>query len=111
MLLFLMIVGFPALLAYAAFSDLFTMRISNPISITLVAGFFVVAGFLHLPIAAIGWHIGCGLTVLAVTFLLFAMGWIGGGDAKLAAATRFGLASTSWRIMAWSPLSSAAPSP
>lgn len=87
MLLFLMIVGFPALLAYAAFSDLFTMSISNSISIALVAGFFVVAGFLHLPIAAIGWHIGCGLTVLAVTFLLFAMGWIGGGDAKLAAAT------------------------
>ena len=32
-------------------------------------------------------HIGAGLAVLAVTFTLFACGWIGGGDAKLAAAT------------------------
>jgi prepilin peptidase CpaA len=30
---------------------------------------------------------GAGLAVLAVTFTLFACGWIGGGDAKLAAAT------------------------
>jgi prepilin peptidase CpaA len=87
MLALLLIVGFPALLTYAAFSDLFTMTISNRISVALVIGFFLVAGALHLPIEAIGWHIACGLAVLAGTFLLFAMGWIGGGDAKLAAAT------------------------
>src|SRR5690606_16562885 len=32
-------------------------------------------------------HVLCALVVLAVAFGLFAMGWIGGGDAKLAAAT------------------------
>jgi prepilin peptidase CpaA len=32
-------------------------------------------------------HAGAAATVLAVTFLFFARGWIGGGDAKLAAAT------------------------
>ena len=32
-------------------------------------------------------HIGAGAAVLVVTFTFFARGWIGGGDAKLAAAT------------------------
>ena len=32
-------------------------------------------------------HLACGVTVLVVTFTFFAFGWIGGGDAKLAAAT------------------------
>jgi prepilin peptidase CpaA len=87
MLILLMIVAFPALLAYAAFSDLFTMTISNRISLALVVGFLVVAGLVHMPLEAVGWHILCGLAVLSGTFVLFAMGWIGGGDAKLAAAT------------------------
>ena len=87
MLAMFMIAAFPGLLAYAAFSDLFTMTISNRISIALVIGFLMVAAIVHMPIEAIGSHIGCGLAVLAGTFVLFAMGWIGGGDAKLAAAT------------------------
>jgi prepilin peptidase CpaA len=33
------------------------------------------------------WHTVAALAVLAVTFTFFAQGWIGGGDAKLAAAT------------------------
>jgi prepilin peptidase CpaA len=32
-------------------------------------------------------HIGAGALVLAAGFTCFAFGWIGGGDAKLAAAT------------------------
>jgi prepilin peptidase CpaA len=32
-------------------------------------------------------HVGAGMTVLALGFFCFSMGWIGGGDAKLAAAT------------------------
>ena len=34
---------FPALMAFAAASDLFTMTISNRVSLALVAGFFVLA--------------------------------------------------------------------
>src|SRR5215208_4410974 len=49
---------FPALMAYAAASDLLTMTIPNRLSLALVAAFAV-----------------------------FGVGWIGGGDAKLAAAT------------------------
>jgi prepilin peptidase CpaA len=83
----LTIVIFPALMAYAAFSDLFTMTISNWISILLVAAFIVLALFLGLPASTIGLHLASGLAVLAITFTLFAFGWIGGGDAKLAATT------------------------
>jgi len=78
---------FPALMAYAAASDLLTMTIANWISLVLVAGFFIVAVMLGLPAASIGLHVAAGLVVLAVTFSMFAAGWIGGGDAKLAAAT------------------------
>ena len=38
-------------------------------------------------IGEIGMHAAAGFTALAVAFCLFACGWIGGGDAKLAAAT------------------------
>jgi prepilin peptidase CpaA len=83
----LTLVIFPALMVYAAFSDLFTMTISNWISIILVVAFVVMALLLGLPASQIGLHLACGLGVLLVTFTLFACGWIGGGDAKLAATT------------------------
>jgi len=78
---------FPALMAYSAFSDLFTMTISNRISLLLMAGFAVMAPLIGMSGSDVLMHIGAGLAVLAVTFTLFACGWIGGGDAKLAAAT------------------------
>ena len=37
--------------------------------------------------ADLGAHVAAGLVVLAGAFIFFARGWIGGGDAKLAAAT------------------------
>lgn len=78
---------FPILMAYSAFSDMFTMTISNRISILLVVGFVVLAFVSDMPLTEIGWNLTCGLAVLAITFALFAFGYIGGGDAKLAAAT------------------------
>jgi prepilin peptidase CpaA len=78
---------FPALMAFAAFSDLFTMTISNRVSLLLVAGFFVMALLIGMSGASVLSHMGAGGAVLVVTFTLFACGWIGGGDAKLAAAT------------------------
>lgn len=78
---------FPALMVVAAFSDLFTMTISNRISIALVAIFLPFAYMAGLPPHDIGIHLACGLGVLVLTFSMFAFGWIGGGDAKLAAAT------------------------
>jgi prepilin peptidase CpaA len=78
---------FPALMAFAASSDLITMTISNRISLILIAGFFVLAFMIGMPLNEIGMHIGAAFAVLVVSFIFFARGWIGGGDAKLAAAT------------------------
>jgi prepilin peptidase CpaA len=78
---------FPALMAFAASSDLFTMTISNRVALALVAGFFALAFASGMSPADMLTHSGAALAVLAVTFTLFACGWIGGGDAKLAAAT------------------------
>jgi prepilin peptidase CpaA len=78
---------FPALMAFAASSDLFTMTISNRIALALVGGFFLLALMSGLGVTEILSHLGAAGIVLAVTFFCFARGWIGGGDAKLAAAT------------------------
>jgi prepilin peptidase CpaA len=78
---------FPALMAFAASSDLFTMTISNRVTLVLVAGFFALALYSGMDLHAVLWHVAAAVAVLAVTFVFFARGWIGGGDAKLAAAT------------------------
>ncbi len=78
---------FPVLMAFAALSDLFTMTISNRISIALVAVFVPFAYLVGLSGQDILIHLVCGFGVLVLTFGMFAFGWIGGGDAKLAAAT------------------------
>lgn len=77
---------FPALMAFAAASDLFTMTISNRVSLVLAAGFLALALLSGMPFLDILSHIGAGATVLVIAFGCFAMGWIGGGDAKVAAA-------------------------
>jgi prepilin peptidase CpaA len=78
---------FPALMAYAAASDLLTMTIPNKISLALVLSFAAFALMGGLSWDAVLMHIAAGVLVLAVCFGMFAVGWIGGGDAKLAAAT------------------------
>ena len=78
---------FPALMAFAASSDLLTMTISNRVSVILIASFFALAFASGMNLHAILWHAGAALAVLVVAFVFFARGWIGGGDAKLAAAT------------------------
>jgi prepilin peptidase CpaA len=78
---------FPALLAFAASSDLFTMTISNRVSLALAGGFFVLTLVTGMGLAAVGMHVAAAALVLAVAFGFFTQGWIGGGDAKLAAAT------------------------
>ena len=81
------LVLFPALMIFAALSDLFTMTISNRISIALVVIFLPFAFGAGMAASDIAVHVACGAGVLVLTFGMFAFGWIGGGDAKLAAAT------------------------
>lgn len=78
---------FPALMIFAAVSDLFTMTISNRVSIALAVIFVPLALLTGMPLADVGLHLALGFAILVLTFSMFAFGWIGGGDAKLAAAT------------------------
>jgi prepilin peptidase CpaA len=78
---------FPATMAFAAWSDLFTMTIANRISLILVGGFVLLALMSGTGGIDMLWHFGAGAAVLAIAFVLFSCGWIGGGDGKLAAAT------------------------
>lgn len=87
MVLELLVLGvFPAAMAFAAASDLLTMKISNRLSLGLALAFFPVAWLIGMPWAEVGYHVLASAIVLGVCFAFFAMGWIGGGDAKLAAA-------------------------
>src|ERR1700687_4434349 len=75
----------PALMAFAAASDLFTMTISNRVSLALAAGFLALAILTGMGLSDILSHLGAGAVVPPVAFVCFAMGWVGGGDAKVAA--------------------------
>jgi len=78
---------FPALMAFAASSDLLTMTISNRLSLALAGGFFLLTLITGMSLYAFGMHLAAASVVLVVAFIFFSRGWIGGGDAKLAAAT------------------------
>lgn len=77
---------FPALMAFAAASDLVTMTISNRVSLALAAGFVVLALAGGMAPYEMLSHVSAGALVLVVAFACFAMGWVGGGDAKVAAS-------------------------
>jgi prepilin peptidase CpaA len=79
---------FPALMAFAACYDACALRITNGLCLAL-AGAFIPAAFLAgLPMETALLHAACGMAALGFGFILFANGWIGGGDAK-----RFGAAA------------------
>ncbi|HTO33654.1 MAG TPA: prepilin peptidase [Pararhizobium sp.] len=76
----------PLCLAFAAFSDLFTMTIPNRVSAILLGSFFLVAPLAGLALPMIGMHVVAGLIVFTGCFTLFALNVMGGGDAKLLTA-------------------------
>ena len=78
---------FPAAMAFAGAMDLLTMTIPNRISIVLVAAFAVAAVMMGIGWWALASHIGAGVLMLTIGIGMFALGWLGGGDAKLLAAT------------------------
>lgn len=82
----LLLFVFPLLMLFAAISDLLTMKVANWVPLALVAVYLVAAPWSGVPLSQIGLHLTCGFAVLAITFGMFAMGWMGGGDAKLASA-------------------------
>jgi len=78
---------FPGMMALAASMDLLTMTIPNRVSLALVLSYFALALAVRAPSHDVLLNASCAAAVLAATFLMFSRGWIGGGDAKLAAAT------------------------
>lgn len=83
----------PLCFALGALTDLFTMTIPNRVPVILLLGFIVIA-----PLSGMDWHsfllsLLAGFSVLLACFALFALNTMGGGDAKLLAASAvwFGL--------------------
>lgn len=71
----------------AGISDLTTMKIRNALVLLFLLAFAVLAPLAGFTIAEIGWSVAAAAGVLACTFIFFALGWMGGGDAKFAAVT------------------------
>jgi len=71
----------------AAVSDFMTYKIRNNLTLTLLLAYLAFAPIVGIPGAEIGRSVAVAGVVLFVSFGLFAAGWIGGGDAKLAAVT------------------------
>jgi len=84
--LFILIIFVGCMFA-AAWNDMTSMTIPNWISLVLVAGFLIAAPFAWQGWAVFGTHILVGFTCFVVGVGMFALGWMGGGDAKLFAAT------------------------
>ena len=76
----------PALAIVAGLKDLTSMKIPNWISGLLVLGFFPVALVVGLDPMTVAVNLGVAALALVVGAGMFALRWIGGGDAKLMAA-------------------------
>ncbi|RYG67124.1 peptidase [bacterium] len=83
---FLVLVVLPLLLIVAAGWDIASFTIPNFLTATLTVLFAVFAIAAGLTWTAIGWHLLAGGIGLFIGFALFALGYVGGGDAKLFAA-------------------------
>src|ERR1700679_840771 len=79
----LVLIVLPALLALAAGWDIASFTIPNILQVALIAAFVVFVIAIGMTPAVIGGHLLAGFVGLAVGFTLFALGFIGGGDAKL----------------------------
>jgi len=84
---YLILLFFPFLMAYAAFSDLFSMTISNKISLFLLAGFAFFAWQIGMDWDTLVRHLTIFTIVFLVGFTAFALNLFGGGDVKLLACT------------------------
>jgi prepilin peptidase CpaA len=82
-----LVLVFPALVIVAALRDATSYTIPNWISLALAGAFPLAALALGLPWPAFGLHLGIGVLALFAGMGMFALGWIGGGDAKLFAAS------------------------
>ena len=76
----------PLLMMVAGIGDFLSYRIPNWLTGLIALTFFPMALLMGMPLDLLLWHVATGVALLAVGFGVFAMGWFGGGDAKLLAA-------------------------
>lgn len=84
---FVLIGVYPMALVGAAISDITRLRIPNWLSATLFAAFPATAWLSDLGWALLFRGIACAMVLLGIGAFMAARGWLGGGDAKLLAAT------------------------
>lgn len=82
----LLLAVLPALAITAGLKDLTSYTIPNWISGALILGFFPTALAVGLEWTAVAAHVGVAFGALLIGMGMFALRWIGGGDAKLMAA-------------------------
>lgn len=82
-----LILAFPALVIAAALRDAASYTIPNWIALALLAVFPAAALSVSLPLPTLGFNAALGLLALVLGMGMFAVGWIGGGDAKLFAVS------------------------
>jgi len=82
-----LVLVFPVLVVTAALRDVTSYTIPNWISLALIAAFVPAALAMGLPLPTLGQHAAVGGVALVAGMAMFALGWIGGGDAKLFAAS------------------------
>ena len=85
-LAFLAAALFPVLVIFAGVRDAATMTIPNWLTLAAAAAFAPAALIAGLSWPAMGMALGLGAAALVVGMAMFALRWIGGGDAKLFAA-------------------------
>jgi prepilin peptidase CpaA len=77
---------FPILVLVAALTDATSFIIPNRVSAALALAFLPTVLVIGLPLTTIGVSLLVGAAALVCVVGMFALGWIGGGDAKLFAA-------------------------
>lgn len=77
---------FPTLVIWGALRDITSYTIPNWVSGGLLLGFALAAPAMGLSPQTIGVHAGIGAIALVAGMIMFALRWVGGGDAKLLAA-------------------------
>lgn len=77
---------FFGLVATAALEDALSFTIPNWICLALAAAFPFAAMAVGMPLQTVALNVGVGLAALVIGMVMFALRWVGGGDAKLLAA-------------------------
>jgi len=74
-------------MVYACISDLTSNKIHNGLVLMFLLAYAVLAPLAGFTANEIAWSVAVAAGVLLVTFIFFALGLMGGGDAKLTAVT------------------------